>query len=615
MSQETGCEFCNKRGLPILPLRYAPATAGCGAPHAEPGVGIPMPAAIGQYTRRLLRDGYLYVYDEANNQWDDYWVTEDSYFFRLPQGQKQNIRLPRKFNCHTESHRAMASFITIYKNKKTSNIWLAFSDVRWTDAVRARHQKTSYRRLHMRCVNIHAYDSSPDFQHCFAINRISEQVAEYKQTRHELFNSTGFSPYISEKRLHMKKDLLAACEQLAPGKGLAVVLDDPVGIVTDLASMPTPLIEEFNKKNDRKRALNTSIHIDQIKMAILLRDDQENAKNPPRRKKSAEEQKEIVMELKRIGSSIDFFKIPKSEAEIPDRIKNFKYNKPQINDYKNHREITKKDPWQKYRMQFNEKEMHSWRDTYEKEYSEFDKKTISPLAKTHSTWMQSKSVKNYLACNFDRTDPNSGLIYTRVIHACIAGTQDKAPCFCLYEKWFNIETNKSPLLRALTLNMDSIATAIKNITENHNINFTSIPLNILIDALKAATKNITGNKENALTSIIMEISAILVKAANTNEKKIHPGFLALSMITEKLIIPIEVLGKKVDFYTALIKNTIRENLKSINIKATEAQINNMTSIKLKQLEAAGIPMENMEKKTLFNHGRSRSNKRNAKRIE
>ena len=83
MTNEKKCEFCDKRGVPILPLRYAIAPAGAGAP-AVATVGIVPSATAAHYTRRLLRAGYLYVYDVAGaNRETPVLIGE--YVVRLPQ--------------------------------------------------------------------------------------------------------------------------------------------------------------------------------------------------------------------------------------------------------------------------------------------------------------------------------------------------------------------------------------------------------------------------------------------------------------------------------------------------------------------------------------------------
>jgi hypothetical protein len=92
--QKASCQFCNKKGLPVLPLRYALARQGMGG---APSVASPfvvaekeqrkeqfsLPKDLADYTLRILREGYLYVYDEFRKEWAAYVVTQGGYLFEF----------------------------------------------------------------------------------------------------------------------------------------------------------------------------------------------------------------------------------------------------------------------------------------------------------------------------------------------------------------------------------------------------------------------------------------------------------------------------------------------------------------------------------------------------
>ena len=82
MTTPTKCDFCNKRGLPLLLVRDAVAPIGASAPLA-PGLTIELPSSAAHYTKRLLRSGYVNVFDEARKKWETYFVTNDAYFFKV----------------------------------------------------------------------------------------------------------------------------------------------------------------------------------------------------------------------------------------------------------------------------------------------------------------------------------------------------------------------------------------------------------------------------------------------------------------------------------------------------------------------------------------------------
>jgi hypothetical protein len=112
-AQAAKCEFCDKRGLPLLLVRDAIAPAQGGAPAAG-DLPIKLGPSAAHYTKRLLRSGYVNVYDESRKRWESYFVTCDSYMFKLNSNTPTVPIVPVKpFNCPDEGHRALASCITV----------------------------------------------------------------------------------------------------------------------------------------------------------------------------------------------------------------------------------------------------------------------------------------------------------------------------------------------------------------------------------------------------------------------------------------------------------------------------------------------------------------------
>ena len=80
------CPVCTIVGLPIMPLRYGLAWAGedVGDGQKAPELSAPFATSVlpalgtdkAHYTLRLLRAGYLYVYDEGNDDWSGYEVDD-----------------------------------------------------------------------------------------------------------------------------------------------------------------------------------------------------------------------------------------------------------------------------------------------------------------------------------------------------------------------------------------------------------------------------------------------------------------------------------------------------------------------------------------------------------
>ena len=158
-SCEKKCEFCDKRGLPVMPVRYTIAPDGIGAPKLSSALNdsddtaFP-PGGKMQYTRRLLRSGYLYVFDEARNRWDAYFVTSGAYFIRFDVDKPMPTAYGERVPCNCEGHSEVASCITIADPKNATKVWFGFSDVEWTPEVLKKHADPNYRKRHMQVLDV-----------------------------------------------------------------------------------------------------------------------------------------------------------------------------------------------------------------------------------------------------------------------------------------------------------------------------------------------------------------------------------------------------------------------------------------------------------------------------
>ena len=159
------CPFCEKQGLPILPLRPAvarrdleglgpaaldlPTTLGSGL------VDIALPADSAKYTGRLLRPGYLYTFNELRGEWTAYLVTGYGYLYEFD---VEDITPPDadriEFSCFRTGEEYIARCITIPDAANAGAVWLGFSDTAWTPAVLEEHRNEAHRQRHMTRVDV-----------------------------------------------------------------------------------------------------------------------------------------------------------------------------------------------------------------------------------------------------------------------------------------------------------------------------------------------------------------------------------------------------------------------------------------------------------------------------
>src|SRR5688500_18490764 len=142
MSTEPTCDLCNKQGLPLLLGRYAIAPIEAKAVPLSGSLSVKPSISLGQYahyTTRLLRSGFVYVYDEARKYWTGYFATRKGHLVRYDIGKPLPLALQTTEPCSYAGHKEAAGFITITSPRQAGVVWIAFSDTQWTPAVLARH--------------------------------------------------------------------------------------------------------------------------------------------------------------------------------------------------------------------------------------------------------------------------------------------------------------------------------------------------------------------------------------------------------------------------------------------------------------------------------------------
>ena len=76
-NESQGCSFCIRRGFPILLARPAIMSQHDILPVMPKSIHVPVKAqGETAYTLRLLRSGYLNIWDELGNSWINYYITD-----------------------------------------------------------------------------------------------------------------------------------------------------------------------------------------------------------------------------------------------------------------------------------------------------------------------------------------------------------------------------------------------------------------------------------------------------------------------------------------------------------------------------------------------------------
>lgn len=218
MSKQTkpagGCRFCDgRKGLAILPVRYAVARRGLGnnapelsgafdATHDAGGdaaklalpdsgnekatglSGQPLPEHGGHYTLRTLREGFLYVHDEHLKEWKGYKITGQDYLYPFERGENppSGAITDVKISCSREgceSIHHLARYVFVKDAENATKIRMVFSDVLWTDDVWKQYDEEGFRAKHMRTFDVAAWLGKDKVDHADDLSKARDHVAEF----------------------------------------------------------------------------------------------------------------------------------------------------------------------------------------------------------------------------------------------------------------------------------------------------------------------------------------------------------------------------------------------------------------------------------------------------
>ena len=584
-SIEPGCEFCDKRGLPALLLRYASAPKTAGAPQtsaldADGKTAMPSLGEDLHYTRRLLRPGYLYSFDEARDRWEGYYVTNDSYLMRFQVGKPvPPSYTPDLQPCSRHGHPAIAGMVTISDPKNASNIWFGFSDVEWTAAVLQKHQDAGYRKKHMQVLNVPAALAGAKQVNVHGLKAsLSNKVAEYACDPLKATAVNGFfgAPFKFSPRHNQREETLEAVQFLNPHGGVLVTLHDPVGVAIEVAAAMSARLEAQLQltKNDRVycRKIAVANTIDQLRNAVRSNaesDRLDQAVTDPAYAYAA------------AGPGIIFDRKLQQSIEKTAHVSAQELDAAQAN------------AWSKYTTQengkarFDESAANAFYKSHDQQLKEFTKTKITPLGQAHIGWVKSQHMQNYLTCNFDHSNLQSGLAYLEVLIKITQGTEGVEPCFAQYQKWLDAGQFEPDnlLLRALVLNQDNLASKVKQASA---FDPKTIAWDGLLGSYKEALAGLSKGHTDRLTVLLSGMAGPLAKAVGSVlDGAARPAISALGFIHGG--------GWKLDTYQGTRKE-FRVHLTRLVLEAAQPKLNE-SQLKLavdRQIKLAKIRGEKLE---------------------
>ncbi len=575
MTDKKKCEFCDKRGLPLLLVRDAVATTGGGAPDAAE-LFAPLGSKAAYYTKRLLRSGYVYVYDEARKRLESYFVTNEGLYFKVMQTPGVAPVVPAKpFNCPDEGDRAVASCITISDPIHASIVWIGFSDVLWTDAVQRNHERdAALRSSHMRRIDVQARLHGGPLGDAKSIADVDKVVSEYTMEPAQGRAAFDWSPFAFDARKDRAQRLKEECHRLRAGKGFILTLADPAGIAQELAALMTRNARIYLDNPKFKRELAVSSVIMQLENAVKGQAEIDEIA-------AAEQVANEQVANNPLGHWLS--------KSTRDRTEELRKVTPAESD------LAATNAWKAYTDKYNEPARRAWQDNFDAGFKAFDAGFIAPLAAAHVAWMTSDWMAAMTASNFDPDSIDSGVALTALVNRMVAGTQDKKACFDLYGKWLegSAMDRRNLLLRAMVCNQGALARTV-NDAAKQSVDINGLPWDKVVEAHAKATERVVGGESDELGKLIASVAGpvtrLLLDAAKN--RKVYESFVAMGMAAQHPVVAVDLVGGKKAFREALI----RQMLKLSGTPIEPRKIEKAVADEFKRLKVNGLSMEGTQSK-------------------
>ncbi|WP_155640902.1 T6SS effector BTH_I2691 family protein [Burkholderia pseudomultivorans] len=573
----TPCPFCEKKGLPILPIRYGIApTKTFGhykvtrkPPDATALLGpaeVPLDVSETIYTGRTLRAGYLYLFYEAHNHWEAYAVDSAGCLSMVP---LVDDTPPGGDRFHEDCKRnatklANASVVTIQDPGSAGKVWFGFSDAWWTKAVRNTNARLSAkeRAKFMRVVDIAAWYSggkpgAPMPGHAFQIYQVDMIVAEYAMELVDEVSAFRWSPFLC-RDIVSATTLKSVCDALMPAKGLVLVLQDPAGIAQEIPAYMNARWEGFSDQWQRPTDLDTNLTNLQ---AAVERQAEMNLYND-RVRQSQDEYRQL---LNSGGTAFMLESYRKEMQPLLDNAKKVKFTADDL-------EHARKAAWEPYRKLINPEKRGAYRTQYAKASDEYDKRIMRPLAEAHVAWMRSAGMNAAFDYHFDANDINTGVGFTALFAACVMGTGGYVPCVKLYDEWLRGGMSAHNLMwRTLFFNHPELQSQTAQVcgvvskSDDKKTDATNgLPnpgkwskvfslYKTVVSKLKMAGENAykTIDVKNALPEVLVELGPRMVAVIKERGPAGQDLAAALGMHAGMPVQRLQVVGTRRDVYSAM----------------------------------------------------------------
>lgn len=588
---ENPCETCAKEGLPILLTRYALMPKETGAPKLRGSLDDPdlSKVPLGQgahYGLRLLRSGYVYVYDEARKHFDEYFVTADGFLSKMPPrvwAVKQQHQPATEFRCARNGAAPLAGVITIRNPKHATKIWIAFSNAEWTKALFDQHQDATHRAKHMRCITITGGKVTAQ-SGTAPIEELKEHVPEFRMEQTSAAKAFGkWCPHQYNGRQLAADALLHATQKIRPQGGAAILaLHDPVGIVQELSALAAFRKDTYMSQASVSKPLFAASMIntleaqikEQTKLAELVagEDLAEGMENSP-----ADYSANAAM------AGVPYSN-PWAAKKIRDSVTPESLESAANKKWHQYTHAAHGNGSPRVDVDASKK----WLNEHTTRFKQFDKQSVAPLALAHAAWMQHPCMVSHMTCNHDSKDIASGTAYTATVHEMLKLTSELMPCYDLYLRWIKEGrfTEQNLVMRALSLNQDKLADAIAK-ADKPPLDERTFPSDVIFGGIASHFDSLADDAKSVHNRLLAGLTGPAISYWNEfHTGKVSPAFAAaLSGASGKQIVRLPMVGSR----SQLIENYVRQIMRlNPNMVMNQNQLRQAVAAQTRLMQLQGV---------------------------
>lgn len=580
MTDSKGCTFCMRHGMPVLPVRPALMAQTEPVPVLPDSIVMPV-SAIGEtaYTSRLLREGFLYIYDEMVQGWLDYYVTSEGYYYPLPTTGPvpPNLISGKTKPCaNSPSDMAKASLITLPvmpAGKKNGLFWFSWSQVQWTDATRKEHEDAGYRTSHMQRFDMDQWLSTATGKNALKLTELKTVIAEYSESamacKIKEYSGAAWKALKSKDA----EALIIEAQKLLPDKGVMLFLHDPTAVLQDISSLITYQLNKYiyqNPKYEREVALLSSI--------TML-------------KKTLGEQfaREMILE----SEHYEQLERDSYNYSVPGDVR-ADISAKQADATLNARVDAK---WADYEQYYDTAKVETFRAIFQSLLNKYNDSFVAPMTNMYLDWIQGEYTHSYFLHNFDPMSPESGITYVETVSQCVEGMQDKIGTQIYFRNMLLGDPNDTTniVARALSLNQKTLIDATQSAMEGKP-NWISILWNMLADTYKTTLDRMADHSAGVVGKLVALLGGPLMGAINhsLSSDKVFHSMVSLGALSNKAIVTITITASRKHFVSQVVRQLAIEG--GIRSRSATDSLRHYVNRELRRLQIDGLPLEGKQTK-------------------